>query len=118
MFLCQSVGKDVYRLLHTSLAVCVSCDAGRFIGAFENVDEGCVFEKTRSLVGAEIPVGEAASALSVELPLFLQPEPEKLLAVCSAAEWLASHTRPFAANTLHECLKEHDCPLLQPLALL
>ena len=98
--------------------VCKSPDEGRFIGAFENVDEGGVFEKTKSLVRAEILAGGAASALLVECPLFLQPEPEKLLPVCSAAEWLASHTRPFAVNTLHECLKEHESPLLQPFELL
>ena len=85
--------------------VCKSPDEGRFIGAFEKVDEGGVSEKTKSLVGAEIPDGGAASALLVERPLFLQTAPEKLLPVCSAAEWLASHTLPFAVNTLHECLK-------------
>ena len=78
-----------------------------------------VFSKQTVLfVGTEVPVGGAASASLDGGHLFLQPAPEKLLPVCSAAEWFASHTRPFAVNTLHECLKEHESPLLQPFELL
>ena len=92
--------------------------AGRFIGAFEKGDEVCVFEKTVLLERSRVPVRRAASAVFCEGPLFLQPAHEKLLPVCSAAEWFASHTRPFAVRTLHVCLKAHDWPLLHPLALL
>ena len=58
----------------------------------------------------------AESALVIGVELFSQPE--KLLPECSATEWFASHTRPLTVMTLHECLKEHESPLLQPLALL
>ena len=91
---------------------------GRVIAVFEKYDEEIVFEKTVELVGDGTPVACCVSALPLFSALANQTEPKKLLPVCSASEWFASHTLPFAVCTLHECLKAHDCSLPQPLALL